>query len=69
MSCATLLEDSQKPAPGFLQALLCIPFLLADSAMYLFTVVSHSHDDDYTMGAVTLLENHQTPRHSFTKKS
>lgn len=31
MSCVTLLEDdSWRPTPGFLQALLCILFPLAD---------------------------------------
>lgn len=70
MSCVTLLgEHYWKLAPGFLQALLCIPFPLADSALYLFTEISHSHDNDYTLGPVTLLENHQTPTHSFTKKN
>lgn len=70
MSCVILLgEDSWKPASGFLQALLCIPFPLADSALYLFTVVTHSHDNDCTLGPVTLLENHQTPTHAFTKKN
>lgn len=70
MSCVTLLgEDYWKLARGFLQALLCIPFPLADSALYLFTVISHSYDNDYTLGPVTLLVNHQTPTHSFTKKN
>jgi len=70
MSSVTLLgEDSWKPASGFLQALVCIPFPLADSTLYLFTVRSHSHDNDYTLGPVTLLENHQTPTNSFTKKN
>lgn len=69
MSCLTLPEeDSWRPTPGLLQALLCIPFPLADYyALYLFTI-GHSQGSNYTLGPVSLLDNHQVPTHSVTKK-
>lgn len=69
MSCLTLLEeDSWRPTTGLLQALLYIPFPLADYALYLFTIIGHSQGSNYTLGPVSLLDNHQVPTHSVTKK-
>lgn len=46
-SCVTPLgEDS---GPGFLGTLPHAAFPLADFALYLFTVISHSHEDNYMM--------------------